>query len=72
MVGYGAEEVLGFDQQWRAQLGPSAAVRFLWRSSGCEAELPDPRTVAAATIVWLAFDGLPPLQDIQDVPAANR
>ena len=28
--------------------------------------------MAAATTVWLAFDGLPPLQDIQDVLAANR
>ena len=72
MVGYGAEEPVGWEQQWRAQQCASAAVKFAWRSSGCAVELPDPRTVAAATTVWLAFDGLPPLQDIQDVLAANR
>ena len=42
VVGYGAEESVGWEQQWRAQLCASAAVSFVWRSSGCEVELPDP------------------------------
>ncbi len=51
-------------------------MRFAWLSShGCRSpvgESSDLRAVAAATTVWLAFDGLLPTQDAQDVLAANR
>ncbi len=47
-------------------------MRFVWLTShGCrnlEEELPDLRAV----LLPLAFDGLPPLQGVQDALAANR
>ena len=32
----------------------------------------DPRALAAATTVWLAFEGIPPPDDVQQIMRGNR
>ena len=32
----------------------------------------DPRALAAATTVWLSFEGIPPPEEIQEIVAGNR
>jgi hypothetical protein len=75
VVGYGPVEPAGWEQHWRCHLGALAAVQFRWRSSGSEAAAAaavDLRALAAAATVWLAFDCLPPPDEIQEILSGNR
>ena len=70
--GFGPEEPAGWQQLWRQRLQAQEATAFEWHGAGREHPEEDVRAVAAATTVWLAFDGQAPPLEAETVLRANR
>jgi hypothetical protein len=72
VAGFGPEEPAGWQQLWRQRLQAQEATTFEWHGAGREHPEEDVRAVAAATTVWLAFDGQAPPLEAETVLRANR